>query len=182
MALRNKQKAFVEAYLRCFNATEAAKNAGYSEVSARSIACKLLTKDNIQALIQERLAEMKMSADEVLLLLADQARSSVQPFIKVTEQGFVYFDFSQPEAMKHLNLIKKIKSKRTRRIEGRGDMAEEWEDEYVEVELYDSQAALKLIGSHHKLFTDETPPVNVHLTIEGLQTVLDKAYGNSSGG
>ena len=177
MALRNKQKAFVETYLRFWNATEAAKAAGYSEKTAYSIGQENLKKPEIEACIQKRLAEMKMSADEVLILFADQARASIKPFIKVTKEGFVYFDFSQPEALKYLHLIKKIKSKRTRRVVGHGNNSEEWEDETVEVELVDSQAALKLIGSHYKLFTDEIPSTNVSLKIDGLQAVLDQAYG-----
>ena len=67
--LSNKQEAFVEPYLNCRNATEARRCAGYSERSVRAIVRKLPTKANIQARIQERLAEMKMSADKVLMLL-----------------------------------------------------------------------------------------------------------------
>jgi hypothetical protein len=177
MTLPNKQEAFIEAYLRCWNATEAGRSAGYSEKSIRAIVSKLLTKANIQARIQERLAEMKMSADEVLVLLVEQARASIKPFIKITTEGFVYFNFSQPGALEKMHLIKKIKSKRSRRIEGRGDAAEVWEDEVVEVELVDSQTALDKLGRHYKLFTDDTPPVDVHFTIEGLKEALNKAYG-----
>ena len=41
------------------------------------IASKLLTIVNIQARIQERLVEKKMGADETLVLLSDMARSHV---------------------------------------------------------------------------------------------------------
>ena len=174
--LSNKQEAFIEAYLLCWNATQAGRSAGYSEKSVRAIVSKLLTKANIQARIQERLTEMKMAADEVLVLLADHARANIKPFIRITEQGFVYFDFSQPDALDHLHLIKKIKSKRSRRIKGRGEDAEAWEDEVVEVELIDSQAALQLLVRVYRLF-DEKPDLNVNLNIEGLKRALDKAYG-----
>ena len=127
------------------------------------------------------MVEMKMAADEVLLLLADQARASMKPFIKVTQQGFVSFYFSQPEALEHLHLIKKLKIKHSRRIAGRSDNAEAWEDETVEVELHDAQAALQLLGRHHGLF-DDKPVKNFNLTVEGFDKVLDKVYGNSKGG
>jgi hypothetical protein len=139
-----------------------------------------LNNAEVQAYIQKRLGELKMSADEVLLLLADHAHASLKPFTKITEEGFVYFDFNQPGALEHFHLIKKIKSKRSRRWEGRGDNAEAWEDETVEIEVVDSQSALDKLGRHHKLFNDDRPPVDVHFTIEGLKEVLDKAYGSGS--
>jgi len=175
MALRNRQLVFCEGYLRTWNATQAAKDAGYSPRTARAMGCENLTKPDIQAYIQKRLAEMKMSADEVLLLLADQARASLKPFVRITDEGFMYFDFSQPEALNHLHLIKKVRSKRTRRIQA----GQEWEDEVVEVELHDSQVALKLLGQHHKLFTEEMD-MQVGLNIEGFEAALNKAYGQQA--
>jgi phage terminase small subunit len=180
--LRNKQIVFVEAYLRTWNATQAAKDAGYSKKTAYSIGQNNLKKPDIAAAVQKRLAEMKMSADEVLLLLSDQARVSIKPFVKITDEGFIYFDFSQPGAMEKMHLIKKIRSKRSRRIEGRGDDTKAWEDEIVEVELVDSQNALDKLGRHHKLFTDDTPPIDLHFTIEGLKEALHKAYGEDKDG
>jgi phage terminase small subunit len=156
---------FVEAYLQSFNATQAAKAAGYSEKTAYSIGQRLLKNVEVGALIQERLDAMTIDTDKILINLTDQARVSIKPFVKITDEGFVYFDFNQPGALEKMHLIKKIKSKRSRRIEGRGDNAEVWEDEVVEVELVDSQKALELLGRHHKLFTDDTPPVDVHFTI-----------------
>ena len=50
--LSPKQKKFVQAYMG--NATEAAKIAGYSEKTARSIGQRLLTKDDIQKAIEQR--------------------------------------------------------------------------------------------------------------------------------
>ena len=154
MALTNKQRAFTEAYLRSWNATEAAKVAGYSKKTARASGSENLTKLDIQDLIQERLNEMKMSADEVLLLLIDHARASIRPFIKITSQGYITFDFSTPEALENMHLIKKIKCKHSRRTVGRGQNAEAWEDESVIIELHDAQIALQLLARHFGLFDD----------------------------
>ena len=96
--------------------------------------------------------ENAMSADEDLHRLSDMGRASLMPFVKITDGGTVYFDFSQPDAKKYLHLIKKIKTKRTRRVED----GEKWEDEFVEVELYDSQSALALIAKYHNLIVDRT--------------------------
>jgi len=95
-----------------------------------------------------------MGPEEVLARLSDQARANQLPFIRITKDGFCYFDFSNPDAKNYFHLIKKIRTKRQRRLSGGGDEPEEWEDEWVEVELYDAQAALTLLGRHHKLFTD----------------------------
>ena len=54
VALTPKQKRFVDEYLVDLNATAAAKRAGYSERTARSIASENLAKPDIQAEIQKR--------------------------------------------------------------------------------------------------------------------------------
>ena len=52
-----------------------------SRESARRDASRLLTNADIQAEIQARLAEKKMSADEVLIRLANMARADIADFI-----------------------------------------------------------------------------------------------------
>lgn len=152
--LTTKEQIFVDAYLRCFNAAQAAREAGYSKRSIYAIASQNLRKLNIRETIETRLAEIHMSSAEVLARLADHARGSHRPFVKIGKDGFIYFDFSNPEAIENLHLIKKIETKRTRRIEGKGDDAEEWEDEWMRVELHDPQRALELLGKYHKLFIE----------------------------
>lgn len=158
LKLSNKHRAFVDEYFRHnMNATDAycAVYPNASRDSSRAMAAKLLTKVNIQQEITKRLKDKSMGADEVIARLSGMARASTKPFIRITNEGFVYFDFSNPEAQEYLYLIKKIKTKRSRRIDGKGKAATEWEDEWVEVELYDSQAALEKIGKYHKLFVEK---------------------------
>lgn len=124
--------------------------------SAKVEASKFFTKPNIRAEIKYRLEQDGMSASETIKRISDIARASHHPFIRVGHDGFVYFDFSDPEAQKYLHLIKKIKTKRERRIDGSGEEAEEWEGEWVEVELHDSAAALRDLARIHALFTDNT--------------------------
>jgi phage terminase small subunit len=154
--LTDKQRLFVEEYLQSWNATDAARKAGYSEHTASFIGYENLRKPYIREFIDRRLSESVMSANEALKRLSDQARATLLPFIDITEEGFVYFNFSHPEAKQYMHLIKKVKSKRTRRMEGSGKNAEMWEDEWVEVELYDAQAALEKIGKYHGLFVERT--------------------------
>ena len=56
--LTEKEEAFCQQYLIDFNGARAARAAGYSEDSARSIAAENLTKLHIRARIQELRAEM----------------------------------------------------------------------------------------------------------------------------
>ncbi len=79
--LTDKQEMFVEEYLKCFNATQAAKNAGYSEKTAGKIGSENLSKPDIDSRIRARMKEAAMSADECLFHLATVARG--QGFDKV---------------------------------------------------------------------------------------------------
>jgi hypothetical protein len=80
--LTGKEQAFVDYYfVHKFNAYQAAVAAGYSEKTAYQIASQNLRKLHIQEAIQARLAEVHMSADEALTLLA---RSWKQPRLDIT--------------------------------------------------------------------------------------------------
>lgn len=76
--LTTKQKLFVEAYLgkAGFNATEAARRAGYkgNSVTLASVGYENLRIPQIARQIEIRLQEAAMSADEVLNHLAEIAR------------------------------------------------------------------------------------------------------------
>jgi phage terminase small subunit len=122
--------------------------------SAGVSASEFFRKPNIRAEIERRLKANAMSAEEVLSRLGDMARATHKPYIKIDDDGFVYFNFADVEAQKNMHLIKKIKTKRERRIVGRGEDAEEWEGEWVEVELHDAQAALEKLGKYHGMFID----------------------------
>jgi len=76
--LSRQRRDFVDAYLKQGfgrgNASEAARTAGYSEKTARQQGSRLLSDADIQAAIAERVNEMKIAADEVLLRMAAIAR------------------------------------------------------------------------------------------------------------
>lgn len=79
MGLSNKRRAFVEEYLKCWNATEAARRAGYSERTADRQGSYLLSLVEIQAYVQRRIREKAMGADEVLLRPRCWARAALRP-------------------------------------------------------------------------------------------------------
>ncbi len=70
LPLEPKQQLFVDEYIIDFNGTRAARAAGYSENSVRSIASENLTKPNINKAIDEAIADrrkrLRIDADTVL--------------------------------------------------------------------------------------------------------------------
>ena len=70
MRMTEKQKRFCDFYIETGNAKEAAIRAGYSEKTAKQIGQENLTKPDLRAYIDERLAELKnertADAQEVL--------------------------------------------------------------------------------------------------------------------
>lgn len=169
--LTDKELAFVEHYLTCWNATEAARRAEYKHPN--KLGPRQLVKVGIQAKIQERLAELKMSADEVLTRLTDHARGSLEDFIEVaapstkiegagsTDEAhaiLVGWQINLAKA-KHngkLHLLKKLKSG-------------QWG---AEIELHDPQAALALLARHHGLLIERTETtINV---IDDAVTTLER--------
>ena len=57
--MSEKQKAFCDYYIESLNLTDAAKKAGYSEKTARSMGSENLTKPDIKEYIELRLARWR---------------------------------------------------------------------------------------------------------------------------
>lgn len=60
----NKQSIFIERYLLHFNASRAAREAGYSEKTANVIGYEILTKPYIKNVIDRRIKETVAQTDE----------------------------------------------------------------------------------------------------------------------
>lgn len=133
MALNNKQRAFVEHYLICWSATEAARRAGYSDRTAYAQGPRLLKNVVVKGEIQARIGELKATTDEVLLRLASHSRGSIEHFLKGET-----IDLEQARARGLMHLVKKIKVTTTTIV---NDVGEGIETHRQELELYDAQAA-----------------------------------------
>lgn len=149
MGLTAKQQVFINEYLTCWNASEAARRAGYSERSARKLGAELLTKPDVRTEIDARLAEMTMTADEALVRLAEQARSAYAGYIQ--DDGSV--DLAAMKRDGKMHLVKGIK--RTRH----GDV----------IEFHDAQAALFKIAGVHGLTVER---VEAKVAIEDADQLL----------
>lgn len=77
-----KQQRFADEYIRLGDATKAARNASYSDKTARFVGAENLTKPNIKAYIDERLAELQSEAvadqQEVMEYLTSVMRGDLQ--------------------------------------------------------------------------------------------------------
>lgn len=158
-----KQAAFVEYYLQCWNASEAARLAGYSVANADVVGSRLLVNVGIKAAINARIEQLKMSANEVLVRLAEHARGDILDFIDDEGRATI----AAMRAVKKGRLIKKIKH--TERTFGSTDFPTT--EKTLELELYDAQAALVQIGKVHRLFAEK---------VEGWQDDLIRALRDGS--
>lgn len=177
MALNDKQRVFVEEYLRCWNATEAARRAEYANPNKQGP--RLLVKDGICNAIKARIDEKAMSADEVLVRLAEQARADLSVFFKPVEEWTFFplpsydiidvkevVDDSDPDNpikrvsywVRHiaLDMDKLIDPHYSHLLKKFSDSPKSG----LSVELYDAQAALVQIGKHHGIFRE-------HLEVTG---------------
>lgn len=144
-----KERAFIEHYLAGasdvrWNASAAARKAGYSEKTAGQIGYQLLQKTSIREAIAARLEELKLSADEVLVRVGEQARGSIAPFLRRNAEGeFIGLDVGDD---KPLHLIREI-TVTVRRFKKLNE-----EETTYKLRPYDAQAALFKLGEHHQLW------------------------------
>lgn len=139
MALSNKHQTFVNEYLVCWNASEAARRAGYNG-KANVVGPRLLADVSITEEIKRRVAERAMTADEVLIRLAEHARGNMAEFVKFYDEiKTPFLDLRSANEKGLLCLVKKFKYNASGQ---------------PEIELYDAQAALVQLGKVHGLFRD----------------------------
>lgn len=168
--LTDKQKLFVSYYVQHWNATKAARQAGYSDPECSGFENR--QKPAIEEAIRARIAQVAMSADEVLMRLADQARGVHADYWEFwnpresewssadeSEMNDDEIDFRDRERTKEA-LLKRVPHLNIERMiaDGRGHLIKELKAEagmLCEVKFYDAQAALIQLGRHHKLFTDK---------------------------
>lgn len=142
MGLTAKQQIFIDEYLVSFNATDAARKAGYSERSIRAIASENLTKPDIKNEIERRLQEKHLTKDIILARLADMSLSNIADFADIKSSQ----DLKEVRDIAHV--IKKFKRKVTTNKDG--EVFEE-----IELELYPADVNLERVGKHLGLFKDQ---------------------------
>jgi len=71
-SLTDRQERFVVEYLACANGAEAARNAGYSEHTAREMASENLTKPHIVAAIEAKRSELMADKEDKVAWLIER--------------------------------------------------------------------------------------------------------------
>lgn len=91
--LTMKQRAFVDAYFETFNASEAARKAGYIGNRPNQAGQGFLSMPAVQAAIQSRLALLTAQADEAEKVLLQEVSARGRFVQKIVRQdiGYVYF-------------------------------------------------------------------------------------------
>ena len=172
--LTKKQQVFIDEYLKCFNASEAARRAGYSAHSARQTGSDLLNEAYISEQIQARLAEVHMSADEALKLTADIARGDITEFL--TPFGAIDLDALRTSGKGRL--VKRLRQRTITKI-GKNETDGDTETHDTEIELYDGQAALRDILKIHGRFAELGDKNNPLSLIVEIVKASDEAKNSS---
>ncbi len=124
--LNKKQQLFVLAYIKTQNATESAKQAGYSEKTSYSIGQRLLKrveiKKAIDSVIEPIIEKELVSVEEIIKELKDIGMAEWREFVKVR------MDKHGNEMDAELPLKDKIKA-----LQLLGDHAGAWEPKKIEV-------------------------------------------------
>lgn len=135
-----QEALFCEYYiLSGCNPHKAAREAGYS--SPRLAAPALVDKPKLARVINARLSQACVSADEILSRWRQIADSSMEDFLsRDPETGSYRIDLSKAEERGSLHLLKKVRQTR---------------DGGIEIELYDKLHVLDQIARHKNLFEEE---------------------------
>lgn len=134
--MTDRESVFVDAYLlNGFNATAAARTAGYSDPNADG--SKIRVRPDVAAAIDVRLASYGIGANEVLARIAAISRADMSDFLDDSGTGL---DLVKAKSAFKLGLIKSYSYSRKSGLK---------------IELYDALGALRDLGRHHKLFTDK---------------------------
>ncbi len=201
MALTRKQEIFVLEYLNCWNATEAARRAGYSPKTASSIGEENLKKPEIAAEVERQIAERQIKPPEVLTRLTEQARANIGIFFKEsfrwsrwplpTDEIVEEHEEEDPKTHKKypvykcrrlvFDLEKIHEPESARLIRKFADSPRNG----ISIELYDGQAALEKLGKALGVLTDRmavtTQEVIAELPqVDDVETVAGSADAVSS--
>lgn len=154
--LTAKQSKFVDEYLVDLNATQAAIRAGYSERTARQVASENLTKPNIEAAIQERMADREkrteVTQDRVLKELARIGFADLREMF--TSTGHIKRPEEWPDSLgASISSVEVVT-----RPSGECDEDGRPEIEHVhKIRLWDKNSALEKIAKHLGMFADKPP-------------------------
>lgn len=157
--MTDKETIFLSEYLRCFNATEAARRAGYSSPEKQGFQ----KKEKFRAEIQEVLRKRAMSPEEIIDALQQIAQGDIGDVMDIGSMGFSV-DLKTAKDRGLTKLIKKAKQKTTL-YQSKSELVPDSETHEIEIELYSRHEALRDLAKVHALFIDRTRNDSDALTI-----------------
>ena len=156
--LTDKQEMFCKEYLVDLNATQAAIRAGYSEKTAKDIACENLAKPNLQ----QRIAELQAKRNERVLITADEV---VRDIIEVKNRAMQKSPVMEFDPKQGCYVHKKDK-----------DGNHIWQ--------YESNSAVKaldMLGKHTGIYTkDNQQKAPKNLSEKPLEIIITRMDGKST--
>lgn len=171
--MTDKQKVFCEYYIQSWNATQAARQAGYkgNDDTIRAIASENLTKPNIKEYIESRVSEIAMDTNEILSRLTMWGRGTVSPFLKQDDYSQALCVDSENQ---HIGLIKKIKQKETT-LKARDDETVLSRD--FEIELHDAKDAVIQLAKIRGMYTERIDHTTGGEKIQGSPIIAHNPKG-----
>lgn len=133
-----RYEAFVNEYLRCWNATESVRRLGYEGNHPDSVGVTLMKNPKVRAMLKARLDQMRMGADECLARLADIARGTMADFLLIGNDGEITIDIDGAAKAGKLHLVQSFQQTK----------------KGPEIKLYNALEALDKIAKTHALFTE----------------------------
>jgi phage terminase small subunit len=157
--LTPKQERFCEEYLVDFNASAAARRAGYSEHTAGKIGLENLQKpaisERISTIRKERSEVVQVDAIKVLTELCKLGFSNMADFVRSQPDGSIVTDFSQLTRDQAAAITEVVVEEY---MDGRGDDARPVKR--TKFKLADKRGALELIARHLGMFDDKLRLMN----------------------
>lgn len=162
--MTNRKRAFIREYPKDFNATRAAKAAGYSEKTAYSQGQRLLKDVEVKAALDALI----MSAEEAASIITDIARGDIADLMALSTSGYS-LELMIRDANGELipnpktKLVKHIKQKVTTFL-AKKESDEDREVIETELELYSAHEAARDILKYRGKMIDRSENLNLDLS------------------
>ncbi|EPP0993247.1 terminase small subunit [Listeria monocytogenes] len=178
MKLTEKQKRFADEYIKCGNATEAARLAGYSSKTANRIATENLSKPVIKDYIDKVLSELEekrvMGYTEAMQLFTEIARGEMEEEVIVSNGDGFSVVTKVADINQRISALKEIVKRhvaggRDKEILQNNLLKAQIEKAIAEADIYKNKA--------NKLIANEAEKAQINDLIEIGKNIIGKIEG-----
>ncbi|EOW8179553.1 terminase small subunit [Listeria monocytogenes] len=178
MKLTEKQKRFADEYIKCGNATEAARLAGYSSKTANRIGTENLSKPVIKDYIANALEKLEadrvMDYTEAMQLLTEIARGEMTEKVVVTYGDNYDIIDKEPEISQRINALKEI----VKRNAASGRDREALQNSLLQAQITKAIAEADIYKNKaNKLIANEAEKAQINDLIEIGKNIIGKIEG-----